>query len=372
MLEKIQIQKGGEIPCYIQLRDSLKKMIEEEKLQPMMQLPNVAEIAKAAGVSVRTADIAVQELVRDGICFRRPKKGTFVGKKDDNSRLPICGVWSNFGPNLPYTYPMHHVFFSGITETAKDIGVETVIMTNDTKELMQRYDQSREFDFRGIVVFDFEKFDSLLALAKEFPQKRFFYLNYYTKRIKSMPENMYAIINDDFAGAYRLVEHAISRQAKRFMILSQKLPAGDYTYKERIRGFSKGIGDYSGCLSKDDVIEVDCGHDSKQQAEFAFLAIKKALRLGQVPEAILCTNDSLALGALRAAQSEKADILVLGYDGILYNLLGEQYFTTTKVGFFEMAKQALLLMNDKIEAHGNIIKLTPQLQASTAEGVIYA
>ena len=368
---KIEICKQVDTPVYLQLRDSLKKLIEEKQFQPLSKLPNVTEIAEAAGVSIRTADLALQELVRDGICFRRPKKGTFVGE-NPCFKQPICGVWSNFSTNQPQTYPMHHYFYSGIAETAKNIGVETVIMTGDTKKLMQRYEQSKEFDFRGVIVFDFDKFDSISALAKEFPEKKFFYLNYLSDKLKSMPENMYAIINDDFAGAYHLVEHAISKQAEKFMILSQKLPLGDCTYQERIRGFCQGINDYSASLLKDAVIEVECAHNGKQQAEYAFLAVKKALRSGGIPDAILCTNDSLALGALRAAQSEKADIQILGYDGIFRNLFGDYYFTTTQVGFYEMAEQALLLMNDKIKADSNIIKLVPQLQTVNAEGAMYA
>lgn len=370
---KIQIKRDSTIPIYIQLRDSLVATIKQKQLQPLTQLPNVAEIAEAAGVSIRTADLALQELVRDGICFRRPKKGTFVGKESDFSKYSVCGVWTNFNLSLPHAYPMPYLFYSGITETAKEIGAGAVIVPSDPKELIQRYDRSQEFDFLGIITLDFDKFDSLLVLAKEFPQKKFFYLNYFTDKFNSLPSNMYAIINDDFAGAYRLVEHFISQQAERFLILSQKLPLGDYTYKERIRGFRSAIEDYSVFLSADDILEVECSENHFQQAEYAFFIMKKFLRLGRIPDVILCTNDSLALGVLRAVRSEKrTDIRVAGYDGMLQDCFSDMHFTTTQVAFPEMARQAFLLMNNKLEAHGNVIKLSPKLQIINTKEVVYA
>lgn len=368
---KFNITENSGTAIYIQLKNEIKAAIKSGEIPPMSKLPSVSEIAETAGVSLRTADIALKELIREGICFRRPKKGTFAGSDMVYDKHRICGICSNLSFRLPHPYPMYHCFYSGIAETAADIGIETVVMNNDIKKFLCRYEKSQEFDFRGIVAFDFDKFDILAALARDFPHKKFFYLNYCRNNFDIMPENMYAVINDDFKGAYRLVEHFISEQSEKFMILSQKLPGEDYTYKERVRGFLKGMEDYSSD-GYDDVIETACGQDSKQQVEYAFLAVKKALRRGQMPDTILCTNDFLALGALRAAQSEKADIMIAGYDGAFQNLFGDLYFTTTKVDFYEMARQALMIMEGKLEAVSNLIKILPEIQIANRKGVMYA
>lgn len=42
------------------------------------KLPGIKEIAESAGVSLKTAERALDILIKNGICFRRPKRGTFV------------------------------------------------------------------------------------------------------------------------------------------------------------------------------------------------------------------------------------------------------------------------------------------------------
>ena len=90
---EFNIDRNAPSPVYIQIRDRLEKVIRSGKYPPLSAIPPVAKIAEMAGVSLRTADLAMTELVRDGICFRRRKKVTFVTKhaRAKNSRYaPSC------------------------------------------------------------------------------------------------------------------------------------------------------------------------------------------------------------------------------------------------------------------------------------------
>ncbi len=65
-------------PIYVQLGQQLKEHITRGKLTPGTPLPNIGTIANVAGVSIKTAERALNGLIHDGVCVRRPKKGTYV------------------------------------------------------------------------------------------------------------------------------------------------------------------------------------------------------------------------------------------------------------------------------------------------------
>ena len=87
---KFDISENSEKAVYIQLKDSIKKAIISGKYPPLSKLPPVSKIATDSGVSLRTADIALQELINEGVCFRRPKKGTFVSDLPIFRDKPYC------------------------------------------------------------------------------------------------------------------------------------------------------------------------------------------------------------------------------------------------------------------------------------------
>ena len=98
-------------PIYIQLKNSLMLDIKNGKYPEGTALPAVNIIAGNAGVSVRTAYLAIQELIYDGVCFKRPKKGTFVGNAANFVKHPVCAVWTQYSGESPFEYPLSSIFY---------------------------------------------------------------------------------------------------------------------------------------------------------------------------------------------------------------------------------------------------------------------
>lgn len=69
----------GPVPLYIQLRDSLLRLIRQGDLKPHDRLPSERELGVEYGISRMTVRQAVQALIRDGFLYTRVGKGTFVG-----------------------------------------------------------------------------------------------------------------------------------------------------------------------------------------------------------------------------------------------------------------------------------------------------
>lgn len=75
------INPGSPIPLYIQIKEAIKEYITEKKLPENTPLFSERKIAEIYSVSRLTARKAVEELIREGVVFQQPSKGTFVSPK---------------------------------------------------------------------------------------------------------------------------------------------------------------------------------------------------------------------------------------------------------------------------------------------------
>ncbi|HAL62256.1 MAG TPA: GntR family transcriptional regulator [Chloroflexi bacterium] len=78
------------VPLYYRIREDLRELIDSGQLKPGDQLSSERELSKQYGVSSITVKRGVLDLVRDGLLYRVPGKGTFVSQpkmERDLSRL---------------------------------------------------------------------------------------------------------------------------------------------------------------------------------------------------------------------------------------------------------------------------------------------
>jgi len=72
--------EANKVPLYLQIKDQIKKFIEDGKWPIGHKLPSERELAVKMGVSRKTVSLAYKELVREGILFSRQGRGTFVAE----------------------------------------------------------------------------------------------------------------------------------------------------------------------------------------------------------------------------------------------------------------------------------------------------
>jgi len=346
------------VPVYIRLKNEILSDIKSGKYPENSPLPAVNVIADNAGISVRTAYLAVQELVKDGVCFRRPKKGTYVGNPADFVRHAVCAVWTKYSEASPFDYPLSSVFYCGILQGCAKFGITPVLVSEPPEAVIRRYDRSAEFDFKGVLVLDPDKFGDTVELARKFPEKRFFFVNYLMENIDDLPPNMTAVIDDGYRGAYRMIEHLISLKCNDFVLFSTRLAPGNRTYCERIRGALAALKDYSVPFDDGDVIR----RERFEQQEWAFLAMTRLLRSGRRPQAVFCVNDMLAAGVSQAVEAEKVPgVVVAGYDNLYPNFSDRWGFVTMQVPYSQMVIESLRLLSSDGESPGRVIKLQSEM-----------
>lgn len=347
------------IPVYIRIKNDILSDIKSGKYSEESPLPAVNIIAQKAGVSVRTAYLAVQELIKDGVCFKRPKKGTYVGNPANLVKHPVCVVWTEYNAESPFENPLSCIFYCGLLQGSASCNITPVLFSENPEDVIKRYEHSKEFNFMGVIVLDMKKFAAAVELAKKFPDKKFFFLNYMVKNINHLPPNMTAIVNDNYTGAYKMAEHIIASKCKDVLVLSTKLFDDDRTYRERVEGALAAFKDYSFDVPAENVIELE----AVEQGKNAFLAITRRLRAGNCPRTIFCVNDLLAAGAARALAEENVDdIMITGYDHLYPYISRKWKFATMKVPYTKMVTEALRLLCSEESQHEKVIKLKPEMK----------
>lgn len=73
--------KDSPIPVYTQLKEILKRVLESGEYKPGDRFLSENEVAKHYRVSKATARRAMDDLLREGLIFRVPGKGTFVARQ---------------------------------------------------------------------------------------------------------------------------------------------------------------------------------------------------------------------------------------------------------------------------------------------------
>ena len=65
-------------PIYFQLAELIQNQIEDGDLEPGKQIPSERELMEQFDISRNTVRMAIESLLKDGLVYRVPTKGTFV------------------------------------------------------------------------------------------------------------------------------------------------------------------------------------------------------------------------------------------------------------------------------------------------------
>ena len=74
------LERENPKPLYVQLQDIIREKIDNEEWTPHHAIPSENELSKLYGVSRMTARAVVTQIVREGLLYRVPGKGTYVAE----------------------------------------------------------------------------------------------------------------------------------------------------------------------------------------------------------------------------------------------------------------------------------------------------
>lgn len=151
---------------------------------------------------------------------------------------------------------------------------------------------------------------------------------------------------DNYRGGYLATEHLISLGHKRICMVAGNFSMTDRSF-HRWHGYKKCLKDKGVPYDKDLLVQTDYslvgGRDS----------IKKLLSLPSPPTAVFCSNDYIALGAIKGARemglSLPEDLSIVGFDDMQTASYMVPALTTIRQPAFEMGRRAAELLLQMIE-----------------------
>jgi LacI family transcriptional regulator len=160
------------------------------------------------------------------------------------------------------------------------------------------------------------------------------------------------VLSDDRGGAYYAVSYLIERGHQATAIIQGC--SGFYTARQRKQGYLDAMQAYH-CP-----VPVEYCREGDYTMGSGYQAAHRLLDLSEPPSAIFCSNDEMAIGALRAL-SERGlevpkDISVVGFDDIGMGAFTTPALTTVSRPLYEIGKLGATRLLERIDlrTHENV------------------
>ena len=313
----------------------------------------IKDIAELAGVSVSTVSLVISNRGYVSAGTRR-KVERIIAKYDYCPRQTARNLASGHTGNIGFIIADFHLSGNEFFYSRVLLGAELEARKKDYYILLTtvgdsfqppkdtpRFLKGRDVD--GIIVAGSVPED---LVAYIHPLKIPYVLVDY--RHPAIESNRVQIENHD--GAYRAVEHLLDHGYRRIAFVG-----GSYRHasiRERFRGYQNAL-DHAGLseVARDESLRFLV--DEETTSLIGARGINALLDQAVQFDAVVCANDTTALGCLNALQERgfnvPGDIAIVGFDDIRYAAETRPTLTTVHVPKLEMGVQAVRLIFDCLE-----------------------
>lgn len=309
-------------------------------------MTTIADVAKKAGVSVATVS-----RVLNGSGPVRPKTAQRVYEAIEqlhyqpnllarNFRKSETRVLLMLTPNM--TNPYYANILTGIGDTATRLGYSAFICNtadsqqNEEKALDMLHQRRAD---GAILLASSLGCEWLLPYAQQFP------LVQCSEFDPDVPITHVSI--DNYAAACEVVDYLVGLGHQRIAHISSE--NSYYSTRLRLQGYTDSMRRH-GLALRDEYVACGARDYSFQSGK---AAAKHLLSLPVRPTALFCISDTLALGAVMAAQemglAVPGDVAVTGFDDVDENQMVRPYLTTVAQPCYDLGSKAALLLNSLIQ-----------------------
>ncbi|MBU3075773.1 LacI family DNA-binding transcriptional regulator [Clostridium estertheticum] len=195
-------------------------------------------------------------------------------------------------------------------------------------------------DYRDFTSVNSKRFDGIILMSQSNSDNSFIYY-LMEKKIPLVVLNRYIdessivnILSSDKKGVYEAVNYLIQNGHKDIAIIEGK--KGFNSTTERKNGFLDALIENKIQINSKYIVEgnytIGSGYD----------AMKKLLSLSEIPTAVFCSNDEMAIGAMKATVEAGLnvpnDISIMGFDGMQLGDYLTPALTTVRRPIIEISK----------------------------------
>ncbi|MGI9341664.1 MAG: LacI family DNA-binding transcriptional regulator [Gammaproteobacteria bacterium] len=320
-------------PKYARVETYIRRAIRTKQF--VRKLPGERTIAKELGYSYMTVRKAIDNLVGEGLLYRIPTKGTFVADGNGvRKKTRTIGYFLDSGIEAGISSPYYSLIFNAIEKEAANYGYSVVyfsdIGANKLREILQKLD--------GVIATCFPRIEHVI---QEMSESVPLVVIDNSSADKAIP----SVIIDNFNAEVESVDYLCTLGHARigFMTGLEDSDVG----KNRFAGYQRGLARNKIGFDEALVYRGDYSFDAGIQGAEYFLSLDAS------PTAVICANDSMALGATRRIQQDKlkvpADISVIGFDDIDIASQISPALTTVAAPVEQIARQSFDILTRLIE-----------------------
>lgn len=323
------------IPKYLLVEEHIRQQITQRKITS--KLPGERTLARDLGYSYMTIRKAIENLVAEGILYKVPTKGTFVAdRKQQKTKTGTIGYFLDSRIAGGLSSPYYSMIFNALEKETTRNGYSLIYFSdNDPPNLRKVF---KKMD--GIIATCFPRVEPLIQEMKERVPIVVIDNSAADKTIPS-------VIIDNFSAMIVAVDHLCSLGHERigFMTGLEDSDVGKNRYAGYLSGLSKN--------------GIDKDPELVFRGNYTFRSgvggVEYFLTLEQMPTAILCANDSMALGAINRLYQEDVkvpeEVSVIGFDDIDISSQIVPPLTTISVPVDKIAERAFGLLKSLIKGN---------------------
>jgi LacI family transcriptional regulator len=162
---------------------------------------------------------------------------------------------------------------------------------------------------------------------------------------RGIDTHLHSISVTNEKGSYDATEHLIGLGHERIGFITGVMDFG--CSRDRLQGYQVSLANHGIPYTSEYVSEGDFTESS------GYKAARKLLSLPNRPTAIFCSNDDMAIGAMRAAQEKglklPSDLSLVGFDDTVRASMAYPPLTTIKQPLFKMGETAAVLVKSLID-----------------------
>ncbi len=235
------------------------------------------------------------------------------------------------------------------------IGIQEILHKQGYQVLVMQSNECYTTELINIKTLEDNMVDGMIISLSQEIHNNDYYLNllekgypvvFFNRVDEDIPASK--VVFDDYKWAYFATEHLVKQGYKKIYHLSgyQHLNLS----QNRIRGYRKALDKFSVPYTSEYIIETGFYMEEGQAI------MKKLLEEGNIPEAVFATNDTVAIGAMKAIKKARLkipkDIALVGFTESKMADIVDPPLTSVSQPTFEMGRKAAELLLRQISSDG--------------------
>ncbi|WP_269522595.1 GntR family transcriptional regulator [Coraliomargarita parva] len=330
-------------PLHRQVEQWLRMQIASGALSPGDTLPPRKEFCELlGGINHLTIRQAVNALMRDGLLYSIPGRGTYVAEQ--KCQRQSIGVVL---PSIDDEFT--HALVAGIQDYFGEAGdrgessVRVVLFDSrrDPQEEIDSIAHLKDLSLDGAIIFPVAYGDMVEKLVQLKADRFPLVLIGWVPGIK-----FNSVSSDDYAGGYQSTVHLLEKGCRRLAWIGNRKSV--YSVEARFEGYRDALSDSGVLYDREIVGDIKQDLPTGSFEDALVLELERILNVDTRPDALVCANDFIAIMCIRELTKRNIrvpeEISVVGFDNIKEAATSNPALTTVCNPMRDLGRSAASLL----------------------------